>query len=133
MGNNQLVVQLFRNSVDEFLAKDMKGWTDACDESVVAEFPFAPPGSPSRIEGKAALYEYLRNYLTLLRQRTRVQRISKCKLYADDMLQETKTILKKFRMVFQLYNSSTFCFRDLTQLNGMICNRSRFVVMLYFN
>ncbi len=33
-----------------------------CADDVVAEFPFAPEGSPARIEGKAALYEYLRGY-----------------------------------------------------------------------
>ena len=55
-------VQVLRNSLDRFLAKDMKGWTELCDENVVAEFPFAPDGSPARIEGRAALYEYLRNY-----------------------------------------------------------------------
>src|ERR1700686_678137 len=55
-------VQVLRNSLDRFLAKDMKGWTELCDETVVAEFPFAPEGSPARIEGRAALYEYLRNY-----------------------------------------------------------------------
>jgi uncharacterized protein len=55
-------VQVLRKSLDRFLAKDMKGWTELCDETVVAEFPFAPEGSPARIEGRAALYEYLRNY-----------------------------------------------------------------------
>ena len=29
-------VQLFYKSLDKFLAKDMKGWTDLCDEGVVA-------------------------------------------------------------------------------------------------
>lgn len=55
-------VDLLRRSLDTFLAKDMKGWTDMCAEDVVAEFPFAPEGSPARIEGRAALYEYLRGY-----------------------------------------------------------------------
>ncbi|WAC48218.1 DoxX family membrane protein [Asticcacaulis sp. SL142] len=53
---------LFTRSLDTFLAKDMKGWAALCDENVVAEFPFAPAGSPTRIEGREALYEYLRNY-----------------------------------------------------------------------
>jgi uncharacterized protein len=60
--NDPVAVQLLRNSLDRFLAKDMKGWTELCDENVVAEFPFAPGGSPARIEGRAAFYEYLRNY-----------------------------------------------------------------------
>ncbi|MFN6981069.1 MAG: nuclear transport factor 2 family protein [Brevundimonas sp.] len=53
---------LLRRSLDTFLAKDMKGWIALCAEDVVAEFPFAPPGSPARIEGREALDAYLRNY-----------------------------------------------------------------------
>lgn len=56
------VKQLFQNSLDRFLAKDMKGWIELCAEDVVAEFPFAPEGSPSRLEGRAALHEYPKNY-----------------------------------------------------------------------
>ena len=59
--DNPTAVQLFYKSLDRFLAKDMKGWIDLCDEEVVAEFPFAPEGSPSRLEGRDALYEYLKN------------------------------------------------------------------------
>jgi len=62
MSNTPTAVELLRRSLDMFLAKDMKGWTDLCDENVVAEFPFAPRGSPARLEGRTALYEYLRGY-----------------------------------------------------------------------
>jgi ketosteroid isomerase-like protein len=57
---------LLRRSLDTFLAKDMKGWSELCDENVVAEFPFAPEGSPRRLEGRAALYDYLRNYPSVI-------------------------------------------------------------------
>jgi ketosteroid isomerase-like protein len=60
--SHKTAVDLLRRSLDTFLAKDMKGWTDMCAEDVVAEFPFAPEGSPARIEGRTALYEYLRGY-----------------------------------------------------------------------
>jgi len=62
MSNTITAADLLRRSLDRFLAKDMKGWADLCAEDVVAEFPFAPPGSPMRIEGRPALYDYLRNY-----------------------------------------------------------------------
>ena len=62
MSNTPTAADLLRRSLDTFLAKDMKGWTDLCDETVVAEFPFAPEGSPTRLEGRPALFEYLRNY-----------------------------------------------------------------------
>jgi ketosteroid isomerase-like protein len=73
-------VQLLRNSLDRFLAKDMKSWSELCDENVVAEFPFAPEGSPARIEGRAALYEYLRNYPNLID----VREIPTLKTYQTD-------------------------------------------------
>lgn len=60
--NNNTATQLLRNSLDKFLAKDMKGWTELCAEDVVAEFPFAPEGSQARFEGKEALYAYLKDY-----------------------------------------------------------------------
>lgn len=62
MSNTPSAVDLLRRTLDTFLAKDMKAWTDLCAEDVVAEFPFAPEGSPARIEGREALYDYLRGY-----------------------------------------------------------------------
>ena len=62
MSDKSTAVELLRHSLDTFLAKDMKGWANLCAEDVVAEFPFAPEGSPKRLEGRPALYEYLRNY-----------------------------------------------------------------------
>lgn len=55
-------VDLLNKSFDLFRAKNMRGWADLCAPNVVAEFPFAPEGSLSRIEGRDALYEYLRGY-----------------------------------------------------------------------
>ena len=78
--NTPTAVQLLRSSLDRFLAKDMKGWTELCDENVVAEFPFAPEGSPAKIEGRTALYEYLRNYPSFID----VRAIPTLKTYATD-------------------------------------------------
>ncbi|KAF5996963.1 nuclear transport factor 2 family protein [Streptomyces mirabilis] len=62
MSNIPSAVDLLRRSLDTFLAKDMKAWTDLCADDVVAEFPFAPEGAPARIEGREALFDYLRGY-----------------------------------------------------------------------
>ncbi len=70
MSNTPTAPELLRRSLDTFLAKDMKGWADLCDENVVAEFPFAPEGSPRRLEGRTALYEYLRNYPSVIDVKT---------------------------------------------------------------
>ncbi|MEV6167420.1 nuclear transport factor 2 family protein [Streptomyces sp. NPDC051954] len=71
---------MLRRSLDTFLAKDMKGWTELCDEHVVLEFPFAPAGSPVRLEGRTAAYEYLRGYPDLID----VHRITSLRIYATD-------------------------------------------------
>ncbi|MFF7476090.1 nuclear transport factor 2 family protein [Streptomyces sp. NPDC008092] len=71
---------LVRRSLDIFLAKDMKAWADQCDENVVVEFPFAPEGSPARLEGRAAVYEYLKGYPDLID----VHRITSATVHATD-------------------------------------------------
>lgn len=78
--NTPTAVQLLRRSLDRFLAKDMKGWAALCDEDVVAEFPFAPEGSPARIEGRTAIYDYLRNYPNVVD----VRAIPTVRTYATD-------------------------------------------------
>lgn len=70
MSNSPSAVELLRHSLDLFLAKDMKGWSQLCADDVVAEFPFAPEGSPRRLEGREALYEYLRNYPSIINVRS---------------------------------------------------------------
>lgn len=62
--------ELLRHSLEVFFAKDIKGWSLLSAEDVVAEFPFAPQGSPTRLEGRAALYDYLRNYPSVINLRS---------------------------------------------------------------
>lgn len=62
MSKSRSSVELLRHGLETFLAKDMKGWSLLCADDVIAEFPFAPEGSPNRLEGRKAFYEYLRNY-----------------------------------------------------------------------
>jgi ketosteroid isomerase-like protein len=66
MSNPPSAAELLRHSLDLFLAKDMKGWSLLCADDVVAEFPFAPEGSPRRLDGRETLYEYLRNYPSVI-------------------------------------------------------------------
>lgn len=77
---NTSATQLLRNSLDTFLAKDMKGWSELCAEDVVAEFPFAPEGSPAKFEGREALYNYLKDYPGFID----VKSIPKLKIYGTD-------------------------------------------------
>ena len=73
-------LEVLKRSHERFLAKDMKGWSELCDENVLVEFPFAPEGSPSRIEGRAGIYEYLRGYPDMIDIKT----ISSAKYFATD-------------------------------------------------
>ena len=43
-----------------FAAGDIDGWLARAHDDIVLELPYAPPGNPNRIEGKAAVGEYLR-------------------------------------------------------------------------
>ena len=62
MSGSQKAAELFRRSLNAFLAQDMRAWADLCAEDVLVEFPFAPAGTPSRLDGRVAIFEYLRNY-----------------------------------------------------------------------
>lgn len=58
--------QLLKNSLDTFLAKDIEGWSRLCDENIVVEFPFAPDAASRKLLGRAAIYEYLKNYPSVI-------------------------------------------------------------------
>ncbi|HZG24976.1 MAG TPA: nuclear transport factor 2 family protein [Chitinophagaceae bacterium] len=77
---NTPATELFRHSLDKFLAKDMKGWSEFCADDVVAEFPFAPEGSQNRFEGKEAFYAYLKDYPSFIN----VKSLPTLKVYATD-------------------------------------------------
>lgn len=53
---------VLHRSLDLLFAKDMDGWVALCDEAVVVELPFAPPGLPRRLEGRTAVAAYLSDY-----------------------------------------------------------------------
>lgn len=54
--------ELFRHGLRLLVAKDIDGWVALSDEHVHVEFPYAPPGYPQRLVGRAALAAYLRDY-----------------------------------------------------------------------
>ncbi|WP_328497696.1 nuclear transport factor 2 family protein [Streptomyces sp. NBC_00414] len=53
---------LFREGLRLLLAKDIPGWVGLWADHGVFEFPFAPDGWPKRLEGKAAVADYMRHY-----------------------------------------------------------------------
>ncbi|MCP2332508.1 nuclear transport factor 2 family protein [Actinoalloteichus caeruleus] len=53
---------LLHRGVASLLAGDMAGFVDLYADDAVLELPFAPPGAPRRLEGRAAIHEYLRDY-----------------------------------------------------------------------
>lgn len=79
-GKGLTAAQLLKRSLDTFLAKDIKGWAELCDENVVVEFPFAPDVATRKLVGRAAIYEYLKNYPSVID----VQRTPTLKIIATD-------------------------------------------------
>jgi len=61
-GKGMTSTQLLKRSLDTFLAKDMKGWSELCDENVVVEFPFSPDPASRKLVGRSAIYAYLKDY-----------------------------------------------------------------------
>ncbi|MFJ9933982.1 nuclear transport factor 2 family protein [Streptomyces virginiae] len=54
--------ELYRHGLELLLEKDIGAWVDLWDTDGVLEFPFAPEGWPSRLDGKAAVGAYMRHY-----------------------------------------------------------------------
>ena len=54
--------ELVDRALELLLAHDMAGFADLFAVDGVAEFPFAPSGYPQRLDGRAAVAEYLRDY-----------------------------------------------------------------------
>ncbi|HUQ57317.1 nuclear transport factor 2 family protein [Lentzea sp.] len=55
-------MDLIPRALQLLLDKDMIGFAGLWAEDGVAEFPFAPSGWPSRVEGRAAVEDYVRDY-----------------------------------------------------------------------
>nr|WGD87174.1 nuclear transport factor 2 family protein [Bacillus subtilis] len=62
MNEFEKACETLRKFMAYMLEKDMKSWMELWDENAVFEFPYAPEGSPKRIEGKAAIYDYIKDY-----------------------------------------------------------------------
>lgn len=63
------------HALELLLAKDMAGFAGLWAETGVIEFPFAPPGYPPRVDGRAAVHEYLRGYPDLFDVREIADRV----------------------------------------------------------
>lgn len=59
-------MDLIPRALQLLLDKDMTGFAGLWAEDGVMEFPFAPPGYPARLEGRAAIADYLRDYPKML-------------------------------------------------------------------
>lgn len=54
--------ELYRHGLRLLLDKDIASWVGLWSEHGSMEFPFAPPGWPGRLEGRAAIAAYMRDY-----------------------------------------------------------------------
>ncbi|NDL55697.1 nuclear transport factor 2 family protein [Phytoactinopolyspora mesophila] len=53
---------LYRHSLRLLLDKNIPAWVGLWAEDGIIEFPFAPKGWPTRLEGKEAIAAYMRHY-----------------------------------------------------------------------
>jgi uncharacterized protein len=53
---------VLHRGLDLMLAKDMRGFLTLWHDDAIAEFPFAPAGFPRRLDGIAAITDYLIDY-----------------------------------------------------------------------
>lgn len=58
----QTVDAVFREGMRLLLDKDIAGWIALFAEDAVIEFPFAPDGWPTRLDGRDAIADYMRHY-----------------------------------------------------------------------
>ncbi|MDT5065996.1 MAG: uncharacterized protein QOK02_2151 [Mycobacterium sp.] len=62
--------ELVNHAFELLLAQDMVAFAGLWAEDGVLEFPFAAPGYPAVVEGRAAVTEYLRGYPDILKIET---------------------------------------------------------------
>ncbi|OON72247.1 nuclear transport factor 2 family protein [Streptomyces tsukubensis] len=62
MTTTRTPADLYRHGLRLLLEKDIPAWVDLWDDNGIFEFPFAPDGMPERLEGKAAVADYMRDY-----------------------------------------------------------------------
>jgi|SRR5579859_1556796 len=80
MSNKLTAAQLLKRTLDTFLAKDMKAWSELCDANVVVEFPFSPDPATAKLVGRTTIYEYLKNYPSMID----VRQIPTLKIHVTD-------------------------------------------------
>jgi uncharacterized protein len=59
--------EVFTKATTAISEGDVDGWLAQCRDDIILEFPYAPPGRPSRVEGKQAVAEYLRDVLAQIK------------------------------------------------------------------
>lgn len=59
---SQAAEKMLLDALDAIVNGDMQPWVDMFTEDGEMEFPFAPPGYPPHVSGKAAIAEYLKDY-----------------------------------------------------------------------
>ncbi|WP_433199308.1 nuclear transport factor 2 family protein [Nocardia sp. CA-107356] len=61
--------ELVDHALTLLLAKDMAGFAGLWATDGVLEFPFAPPGYPTRLDGRDAIADYMRDYPSIVDMR----------------------------------------------------------------
>lgn len=62
LGSGVDVDDVLNRFFQTLIDKDLEAWHDLWADDAVNEFPFAPPNYPTRLEGKAAIREYMKDF-----------------------------------------------------------------------
>ncbi|MCY8491027.1 nuclear transport factor 2 family protein [Bacillus atrophaeus] len=57
-----MALETLKQFLQYMLEKDMERWIELWDDDAVLEFPYAPGNYPKRIEGKSAIYDYIKDF-----------------------------------------------------------------------
>lgn len=60
--NTDPIIQALFDALEALTRQETQPWADLFVPEGIMEFPFAPPGYPERLEGRAAIAEFIRAY-----------------------------------------------------------------------
>ena len=76
---DSLIKQIVDEQLTSLLRADVDAWVDCWHEDGVFEFPFAPPGYPNVVNGKAAIADYMAG----LPEKIRIERFDIVELHEN--------------------------------------------------
>jgi uncharacterized protein len=105
------------------IATDIQAWADLLAEDAIVEFPYASSlGSPERLEGKLAIYDYMKNAIARMQNLTftnirKYQTLNPDVLFAEVhgeamMIATGRHYQQDYVMRLEIKAGKIFCYRE---------------------